>query len=174
MESYNASDATTKLDRKTTERNRRIRMKSSILELISLVPQQFNPSKERLSPKDQLHRVTAYITQLRERVEKLKKMKEMLISKFNTSGIPGSGIPVVKITEIGSNLEVVLVTGLSKKFGLHEVILVLHGQGVEVVSISISTMADRIYHILHAQVKMPRIGVDTLIIYDRLQKLCLD
>ena len=45
MESYNANDATTKLDRKTTERNRRIRMKSSILELISFVPQQFNPSK---------------------------------------------------------------------------------------------------------------------------------
>ncbi|XP_027169385.1 transcription factor bHLH162-like [Coffea eugenioides] len=179
MEINNVNDASTKIDRKTVERNRRIRMKGLIHELTSLVPpQHFVPSKELLSQRDQIDQVAAYIMQLRERVENLKKSKELVKSKIETKGtksrnsaIPGSSIPIVKIREIGSNLEVVLVTGSRKNFALHEVILVLEEQGVEVVSISISTMDDKICHILHAQVKVSRLGVDTSTIYDKLQKL---
>nr|XP_027122695.1 transcription factor bHLH162-like [Coffea arabica] len=179
MENCSVNDASRKLDRKTVERNRRIRMNGLIHELTSLVPpQHFVPSKEQLSQRDQIDQVAAYIMQLKDRVEKPRKTKELVKRKIKTKGsntgnsaIPGSRIPVVKIREIGSSLEVVLVTGLGKNFGLHEVIIVLEEQGVEVVSISISTMDNRICHILHAQVKVSRLGVDTLTIYDRLQKL---
>ena len=115
--------------------------------------------QEQLSQRDQIDQVAAYIMQLKDRVEKLRKTKELVKRKIKTKGsntgnsaIPGSRIPVVKIREIGSSLEVVLVTGLGKNFGLHEVIIVVEEQGVEVVSISISTMDNRICHILHAQV----------------------
>ncbi|XP_027122154.1 transcription factor bHLH162-like [Coffea arabica] len=179
MENNCSNDAPRKLDRKTIERNRRIRMKGLISELASLVPpQHFKPSKEMLNQKDQIDQVVTYIMQLKERVEKLNKRKEKLKSEHQTKGtnprnsaIPSSRIPVLKIMESDSSLEVVLVTGLRKNFALHEVIQVLHGQGLEVVSVSISTIEEKIYHILHAQVKVPRLGADTLTIYGRLQKL---
>ncbi|KAL3529587.1 hypothetical protein ACH5RR_008909 [Cinchona calisaya] len=180
MENISVNDASRKLDRKTIERNRRIRMKALVLELTSLVPSQhFKRSKEMLSQKDQLDQAADYIKQLRERVEKLNRTKEVLKSKFETKGtanliksaIPVSRIPVVKIREIGSSLEVVLVSSFRQNFALHEVIRILQEQGVEVVSVSKSIMNRSIYHILHAQVKVTRFGVDTSIVYDRLQKL---
>lgn len=112
-----------------------------------------------LSQQAQLDQVATYIKQLRERLEELKKRKELAmrncernITNIGNSAMPESRIPAVKIKELGSSLEVVLVSGIAKNFGLHEVIKVLEEEGVEVVSVSISTVDKTIYHVLHAQV----------------------
>ncbi|KAL3512876.1 hypothetical protein ACH5RR_025593 [Cinchona calisaya] len=178
MENNTVNNVPNKLDRKTIERNRRIHMKRLISELTSLVPpQHFKPSKELLSQQDQIDQVADYIKKLRERLEKLKNRKKLAISScerntdVRNSALTSSRFPVLKIREFGSNLEVVLVSGIRKNFAIHEVIKVLEEEGVEVVSVSISTMDQNVHHILHAQVKVSRFGVDTSMIYDRLQKL---
>ncbi|XP_031120621.1 transcription factor bHLH162-like [Ipomoea triloba] len=68
-----------KPDRKTVERKRRIHMKYLCGKLVSLIPpHHFYPSKESVSQQDQLDQAATYIKALRERVEKLEKMKKKM------------------------------------------------------------------------------------------------
>lgn len=80
-------------------------------------------------------------------------------------------VPVVEVKELGSSLEVVLISGLKKTFTLNQVISVLQEEGTQVASASISTVGNRVFHTLHAQVKITRVGVDTSSISQRLQEL---
>lgn len=167
-----------KLDRKTVERNRRIHMKGLCLRLTSLVPPHyFKPSRDMLSQQDQLDQTAAYIKELKERIDELKVKKELLApmsmdgtmrSSISTSFI----VPVVELRELGSsNIEVVVVSGLDKNFRLCDVISVLQEEGTDVISTNISRVGDRVFHTLHAQVKVCRVGVDTTRIWQRLQGL---
>ncbi|KAJ6868909.1 hypothetical protein NC651_033871 [Populus alba x Populus x berolinensis] len=71
-----SSSETSKLDRKTVEKNRRVHMKDLCFKLASLVPHHFfKPSKDMLSQQDQLELAACYIKQMRERVEKLKRVR---------------------------------------------------------------------------------------------------
>lgn len=179
-----SSNSPEKLDRKTVERNRRIHMKGLCFKLTSLVPpHHFQPSKQ-----EQLDQVATYIKQLKERVDELKARKATAMGNNNNmiSGTKNNNnnrettssmseeyfkFPVVELRDLGSSLEVTLITGLMKNFMLCEVINVLQEEGAEVVSASISTMGDKVFHSLHAQVKVCRIGVETSRVYQRLQDL---
>ncbi|XP_017216185.1 transcription factor bHLH162 [Daucus carota subsp. sativus] len=167
-----------KLDRKTVERNRRIHMKGLCLRLTSLVPPHyFNPSRELLSQQAQLDQTAAYIKELKERIDELKVKKQLLtpMSSSSHTSSPASSsfiVPVVELRELGSsNIEVVVVSGLAKNFRLCDVISVLQEEGTDVISINVSSVGDRVFHTLHAQVKVCRVGVDITRVWQRLQEL---
>ncbi|GFZ07809.1 hypothetical protein Acr_19g0007460 [Actinidia rufa] len=171
-----------KLDRKTVEKNRRMIMKDLRFKLTSLVPpHHFKPSKELLSQQDQLDQVALYIKQLKERVEELKTKRSLAMGNKigtnknkirDTTDGSYSGFPVVfELRDLGSSLEVTLISGLKKNFVLNEVISVLQDEGADVVSVHFSTNGDKVFHTLHAQVKVSRVGVETSRVYQRLQQL---
>lgn len=64
----------------------------------------------------------------------------------------GLRLPVIDLRDLGSSLELMLISGLNKNFMLYEVITVLEEEGAEVVSASVSTVGDKVFHSLHAQV----------------------
>ena len=115
-----------------------------------------------LSQQDQLDHAATYIKHLRERIEKLKGRKEqairpnrgisgnygMMDEMFNITSI----LPVLELKDLGSGIEVMLISGLNKNFMFYEVIGVLEEEGAEVVSASFSTVGDKIFHTVHAQV----------------------
>ncbi|XP_061956164.1 transcription factor bHLH162-like [Populus nigra] len=131
-----------------------------------------------LSQQDQLELAACYIKQLRERVEGLKRVKEeqaitttRTSSSAMTSMMIGLRLPVVELRDFGSTIEVVLISGLNKNFMFYEVINVLSDEGVEVISASYSTVGDKVFHTIHAQVRISRVGVETSRVCERLQEL---
>ncbi|XP_044484977.1 transcription factor bHLH162-like [Mangifera indica] len=173
------SDQSSKLDRKVIERNRRNHMKTLCFKLASLLPSQHTKtSKDMLSQQDQLDLAAAYIKQLRDRIEKLKEMREEATKSTKTSNSNitdttniGLRLPLVELREVGPTIEVVLITGLQKNFMLYEVISILEEEGAEVVNASFSTLGDKLFHSIHAQVKISRVGVETSRVCQRLQEL---
>ena len=115
-----------------------------------------------MSQQAQLDQVALYIKQLKERVEELKVKRSLAMGDkigTNTNNIrdttDGSylGFPVVfELRDLGSSLEVTLISGLKKNFVLNEVISVLQDEGADVVSVHFSTIGDKVFHTLHAQV----------------------
>ncbi|PSR89590.1 Transcription factor bHLH36 like [Actinidia chinensis var. chinensis] len=167
-----------KLDRKTTERNRRIHMKELCFKLTSLIPHHFKSSKDVVSQHDQLDQAVTYINQLTQRVDELKAKREIAMTNTctnnNTRDTRLFGtyeLPVVELKDLGSIFEVVLITGLEKNFMMHQVISVLEDEGADVVSASFYTLGAKVFHTFHAQVKVSRFGVDTSRVYQRLQEL---
>jgi hypothetical protein len=112
-----------------------------------------------LSQLDQLDYAASYIKQLRERIEKLERRKEQAKAMSlgsNNDMIDtvknGSKLPIIDLRDMGSSIEVILITGLQKNFLLSEVISILQEEGAEVVSSSFSSMGDTVFHTIHAQV----------------------
>ncbi|KAL9326498.1 hypothetical protein ACSQ67_007143 [Phaseolus vulgaris] len=170
--------ASSKLDRKTIERNRRIHMKGLCFKLVSIIPSKdLKPTKDMLSQQDQLDLAATYIKHLRERLEKLKGEKEKAMNMVRTTqtnnGIFNieSQLPLLEIKELGSGIEVMLISGVNKNFMLYEVISVLEEEGVEVVTANFTTVANKIFYTVHAKVKISRVGVESTRIYQRLQEL---
>ncbi|PON61104.1 Basic helix-loop-helix transcription factor [Parasponia andersonii] len=186
------TETTSKLDRKTIEKNRRIHMKGLCFKLASLVPSRH--SKETLTQQDQLALAASYITHLRERVEKLKARKEQAMKEHHLPSSTSRGsnkrrnddvfdhttrpigslstkLPMIELKDLGCGIELVLISGLQKNFMLYEVISVFEEEGAEVVSASFSVVDDKIFHTLHAQVKLSRVGVETSRVWQRLQDL---
>ncbi|KAK7330475.1 hypothetical protein VNO77_24670 [Canavalia gladiata] len=147
-------------------------MKYLCSQLVSIIP-----SKDVLSQQDQLDLAATYIKHLREKIEKLKRKKEqamnMMKSTQNNNRIFNfsSQLPLLEIRDLGSGIEVMLVSGLNKNFMLYEVIGVLEEEGTEVVTANFSTVADKIFYTVHAQVKISRVGVEPTRVYQRLQEL---
>ncbi|KAF2314693.1 hypothetical protein GH714_030046 [Hevea brasiliensis] len=63
----------------------------------------------------------------------------------------GLRLPMIELREMGSSIEVILISGLKKNFMLYEVITILEEEGAEVVSASFSTVGDKVFHTVHAQ-----------------------
>ncbi|KAL0421812.1 UNVERIFIED_CONTAM: Transcription factor [Sesamum latifolium] len=132
---------------------------------------------EELSQRDQVEEATAYIKLLTQRVEEMKRRKSEALMRSTASAssggsMGGSKLPVLKVRELaGSNLEVVLISGLCKTFMLHQIISILQQEGAEVVDVNISNIGAQIFHTILAQVKVPRIGVNTSRIRMRIQEL---
>lgn len=121
-----------------------------------------------LSQQDQLDQAASYIKQLKERIGELKGRKEVALKTAAAAGTDndlmdaimlGLRLPVIDLRDMGSSLEVMLISGLNKNFMLYEVINVLEEEGAEVVSASVSTVGDKVFHSLHAQV------IDLLILF---------
>lgn len=116
--------------------------------------------QDMLSQQDQLDLAATYIKHLRERIEKLKGEKEQAMkimrpTQTNNNGIFNidSELPLLEIKELGSGIEVMLISGVNKNFMLYEVISVLEEEGVEVVAANFSTVDDKIFYTVHAQVQ---------------------
>ncbi|KAI3439565.1 BHLH domain-containing protein [Psidium guajava] len=185
MKKGTSNDPSTKVERKTVEKNRRIRMKSLCSKLASLIPQHhIATSKESLSQQDLLDQATTYIKQLKERIEGLKLTKEQavpqskgidtsssLTSPDDQEAQQGLVIPVFELRDHSLGLEVILISGRRKNFMLYEVISILEEEGAEVVSASFSVIGDKIFHTLHAQVRLCRVGVETTRVRERLKEL---
>ncbi|XVE57121.1 hypothetical protein DITRI_Ditri04bG0066200 [Diplodiscus trichospermus] len=90
---------------------------------------------------------------------------------MNTAAAVGLSFPVVELRDLGSSIEVVLISGLDKNFMFHEVISILEQEGAEVVSASFSTVGGKIFYSLHARAIISRVGVETTRVRRRLQEL---
>ncbi|KAK7411122.1 hypothetical protein VNO78_02535 [Psophocarpus tetragonolobus] len=174
------SSESSKLDRKTIERNRRVHMKSLCHQLSSLVPPNLKPSKSKLmlGQQDQLDLAARYIKHMTERIEKLKRQKEQAMSSNQSNDYRkmlnknvNTKLPIFELRDLGSCIQVMLVSGLNKTFMLYEVISVLEEEGAEVVNASFSTIGDKTFYVVHAQVKISRVGVETTRVCERLQEL---
>ncbi|XP_056170376.1 transcription factor bHLH162-like isoform X4 [Syzygium oleosum] len=180
MNKSTSNNQSPKVERKTVEKNRRIHMKNLCSELASLIPQH----NITTSKQDQLDQATSHIKQLKENIDGLKLRKEQAI--LQSVGIdPSSSLtssndqeaklgfvpPVFELRDHGLCLEVILISGRRKNFMLSEVISILEEEGAEVVSASFSVIGDKIFHTLHAQVRLCRVGVETTRAYERLKEL---
>ncbi|XP_052183206.1 transcription factor bHLH162-like [Diospyros lotus] len=167
------------MDRKTVERNRRIHMKDLCFKLTSLIPpHHFKPSKELLSLPDQIDQVTTYIKQLKEKTDRLAaRKKAVAMGKDGESHTMWMSheLPMVEVNDLGSCLKVVLISGLKKTMEknsmLYEVIRVLQDEGAEVLTASFSTLGGKVFHTIHAKVKVSRVGVETSSVRRRLQEI---
>ncbi|OEL36831.1 hypothetical protein BAE44_0002153 [Dichanthelium oligosanthes] len=188
-----------KLERKDVEKNRRLHMKGLCLKLSSLIPpaarhasliseaaaSASNPNKDTVTQLDQLDSAAAYIKQLKERIEALKRRKEGGLGgsgcKGGTAaaGISAGGgaaavrMPVIEVRYQDGTLDVVLISEAGRPFKLHEVITALEQEGAEVVSASFSVVGDKIFYTIHSQALSPRIGLDAARVSERLQDLLL-
>ncbi|KAK3406695.1 hypothetical protein EUGRSUZ_K02851 [Eucalyptus grandis] len=185
MNKSTSNNQSPKVERKTIEKNRRIHMNILCSKLASLIPQHhITTSLDSLSRQDQLDQATSYIKQLKERIDGLKLRKDQAVLKSEgidtssslTSSIDqeanlGFMLPVFQLRDHGLGLEVILISGRRKNFMLYEVISILEEEGAEVVSASFSVVGDKIFHTLHAQVRLCRIGVETTRVYERLKEL---
>ncbi|XP_068639099.1 transcription factor bHLH162-like [Aristolochia californica] len=169
------SHASSKLERKTVERNRRMHMKSLCFKLASLLSN--HQPKEALSQQDQLEQAAFYIKNLQEKIQELKSKRDLAVrveginQGFSDGMTIGLWLPMVEVKELGSSLEVVLISGLYKKFMFCDVISVLEEEGVEVVNANFSVVGDKIFHIIHSQVTSSRVGFESARVYQRLKEL---
>ncbi|KAG4945603.1 hypothetical protein JHK82_041655 [Glycine max] len=148
--------SSSRVERKIIERNRRNQMKALFRELNSLVPHQ--SSKEAISLPDQLEEATNYIKKLQINLEKMKDKKNMLLGierpnvRMNNGGrTVRLNSPRIEIQQMGSALEVVLITGFDCQFMFSETIRVLHEEGVDVVNASYKVIEGAVFHSIHCQ-----------------------
>ncbi|KAG0493489.1 hypothetical protein HPP92_004483 [Vanilla planifolia] len=164
-----------KIDRKTVEKNRRMQMKNLCFKLASLIPKQEYISKDAMSQHDHLDQAAAYILKLRHGIERLKQRKESEASSginqaTDENGRLGFKLPVIEVRHQEPNLEVLLISGLEKRFAFHEVIGILEEEGAEVVNASFSVVGNKVFYTIHSQAFSSRIGLK-LQGYPRLQEL---
>lgn len=117
--------------------------------------------QEALPLPDQIDEAIEYIKSLETKLKKSKEKKEGLMGRkrsysctnFEAKPMASSlKSPQIEIREMGSTLEVVLITGKDNQFIFNEVIHILHQEQVEVLNASYSITGDSIFHIVHAQV----------------------
>ncbi|KAF5205695.1 Transcription factor bhlh [Thalictrum thalictroides] len=174
MEKNYNSYYSSKVDRKTVERNRRIHMKGLCFKLASLIPKHHNSNKDTLSQQDRLDHAAAYIKGLQERVEELKRKKQFLLGTTTNPMWGGIKLPVLALRDMESSLEVVLISSsLHKNFMFYQVISILDEEGADVVNASFSTVGDKVFHTIHSQVRSSRVGVETSRLYQRLEELII-
>ncbi|KAK9276722.1 hypothetical protein L1049_006258 [Liquidambar formosana] len=139
--------------------------------LNSLVPHQ--SSREATSLPDQLDEAANYIKGLQTNLEKMKEKKDSLkgVEKSSMSGgmmAVGLKSPQIEIHEMGSTLEVVLITGLDSQFMFNETIRVLHEEGAEIINASFSVVDDTVFHTIHSKVGESAPGYGAVRIFERL------
>ncbi|KAA8533143.1 hypothetical protein F0562_033324 [Nyssa sinensis] len=151
------SSSSSKLDRNAMEKKRRLQMKDLASRLATLIPKQ--PSKKRLPLPDLLDQAIAYVKQQKQNIDELERIrneqnKGVEDGKDKTES---SMFPVLAVRDMGSALEVNLITGLNKKVFLHEVCSVLEEEGAEAVSASYSTVGDKIFYTIYYRVYLTSI-----------------
>ncbi|KAJ6799984.1 uncharacterized protein M6B38_205245 [Iris pallida] len=167
MQSCGSNGTSSKVDRKTVEKNRRIHMKTLCFKLGSLIPKEDKTTKDAISQHDHLDQAACYIKKLKARIEKLKQRKRLVAHGGGKP--PGNdkepaaadreleaadglaGLPVVEVRLREPILEVVLITGPAKRFLFYRVIAVLAEEGVQVVNASFSVVNDKVFYTVHSQ-----------------------
>ncbi|XAR68011.1 hypothetical protein NMG60_11002987 [Bertholletia excelsa] len=151
--------STPKVERRIVEKNRRNHMKTLYTKLFSLLPN--HDSKDAVPLPDQIDAAVKYIKSLQMKLERSKERKESLIessrkrphssSTARDQFVQGLRSPQMEIREMGSALEVVLITGEEDKFIFYEIIRVIHEEGAEVVSANFSVLGDSVFHVVQAK-----------------------
>ncbi|PON61405.1 Achaete-scute transcription factor-related [Trema orientale] len=158
-------------------------MKVLYSKLNSLVPHQ--ATKEVTSLPDQLDEAATYIKKLQISIEKMKEKKNSLMGFERTSNSINEGSfssdtrgaimslkpPQIEIHEMGSALEVVLITGLDFQFMFNETIRVLHEEGADIVNASFSVVEDTVFHTMHCKIGEFAPGPGASRIAERLKRL---
>ncbi|KAM7468640.1 hypothetical protein LguiB_016202 [Lonicera macranthoides] len=172
-----SAKSSSKVERNVKERNRRMQMKDLLSMLYSSM--QIKPSGEKLPLLALLEQAASYLKQLKVRVEKLKEMKEQLLKE--SEGMPTTTttkdeaeikiVPAVEVKEMGSTVEVNLITGLDKSFMLHQILIVLQEEGAEVMTATYSTTDHRIFYTIHFQALWSRLGIEVSRVQQRLRQL---
>ncbi|OMO54784.1 hypothetical protein COLO4_36348 [Corchorus olitorius] len=150
-----------KVERKIIEKNRRNQMKNLYSRLNSLLPHHPS-SKEPLSLPDQIDEAVNYIKSLQTRLKESREKKETLMgrkrSRRCTNNIAASEAmgrlkaPEIRIQEMGSSIEVVLMTGQdSSQFMFNEMIRIIHGEGADILNANFSVVGNTVFHIVHAE-----------------------
>ncbi|XP_058095420.1 transcription factor bHLH162-like [Magnolia sinica] len=171
-------EQSSRVDRKTVEKNRRIHMKTLYSKLSSLIPKDPNstPKEVTLLP-DQLQNAANYIRILQENIEKMKEKKDSLtgIDEINQSMNEGMTMdlqsPYIEIQDLGSALMVVLISGLDNHNMFYQSIRILEEEGAEVVNASFSVVGDKVFHTIHSMVPDPKVGFEATNISKRLRSL---
>ncbi|CAK9143059.1 unnamed protein product [Ilex paraguariensis] len=135
--------------------------------------------QERFALSALLDRATSYVNQLKEKIEELKKRKEQVQLQGDGDAIEdqrqrgGLMLPVLSIREVGSTLEINLITGMNvnQSCMLNKIFRLLQEEGAQVVSASYSTVGSRTFYSVYSQALYSRIGVDTSRIIEKLQTL---
>jgi hypothetical protein len=118
----------------------------------------FHNMQESLPLPDQVDEAIEHIKSLETKLKKYKERKESLMGRKRsyacTNFEPKASLksPQIEIREVGSTLEVVLITGKDNHFIFNEVVHILHEEQAEVLNASYSVAGDSIFHIVHAQV----------------------
>ncbi|PRQ28954.1 putative transcription factor bHLH family [Rosa chinensis] len=173
------SSSSSRTDRKTIEKNRRNQMKALYSELNSLLPHQ--RSREVTSLPDQIDEAVNYIKKLQTNLEKMREKKDsqMGVERITINnnggsrrGVNGGGLrlPQIEIREMGSVLDVVLITGLDFQFMFEGSIRMLLEEGADIVNASFSVVEDTIFHTIHSKIGESAPGPVAARISDRLRK----
>ncbi|XVF44015.1 hypothetical protein PTKIN_Ptkin02bG0085800 [Pterospermum kingtungense] len=164
-----AAGSSSRIDRSYRERERRMRLRSLYSQLSSLLP----PQPRKMSTHQMLELATVYVNKLRQRVEELKQMKLQVEEECREMGTGASTIsPVINITDLGSTLEVNVVTGLDGNFKLSDIMKILVEEGAEVIAAAANCNArDRIIYSVHCRALSPRIGIASSRVQERLDNL---
>ncbi|XP_022735337.1 transcription factor bHLH168-like [Durio zibethinus] len=164
-----------RINRCLIERQRRQHMKSLVSKLFALLP----PRPNKMSVPELVDQAIAYVKQLQKKLEQYKQIKVQLEDKLasatacttrNRMIVP----PVLNIRDLGSNLEVHLITGLNSEFALSDFISILQEEGAEIISATCHHAGDRAIYRILSQAIYPRIGIATSSVHERLKSLtCL-
>nr|GMD67872.1 transcription factor bHLH162-like [Ipomoea batatas] len=150
-----------KAGRHLAEKQRRQKLKGLYGQLASLVviSGENCPEKKKSSGLNLMDQATNYIKQLEKSINELKARMDSL------------QVPVeIAVKESGALLEINIVCGSeNKKLKMHKVIRILEEEGAEVVSASFSTVDLKVYHTILCKAFLPRIGMDTIMVQQRLE-----
>ncbi|KAF7822978.1 transcription factor bHLH162-like [Senna tora] len=182
-----SSSSSTKIERRIVEKNRRNQMKILYSKLTSLLPN-FN-SKEMMGLPDQIDEAIKYIKSLEAKVKMGEEKRDGLVGKkrsnnnycgssssagcnyFGSYGNETLKSPQIEIHEMGSSLQVVLISGLDNQFIFYEIIRILHEENVEIVSANSSLAADHsMHHIVHAKIEAGLFEFGATKVSERLKK----
>lgn len=117
--------------------------------------------QEALSQPDQIDEAINYIKSLQEKLQECKLKKENLMGRKRSYACTNSTAansaatskpPKIEIHEIGSTLEVVLITSVDSQFLFYEVIRILEEDGAEVVNANCTTAENNIFQVIRAEV----------------------
>ncbi|URE40179.1 Transcription factor bHLH36 [Musa troglodytarum] len=115
------------------------------------------PDSDLLTQQNQLDQAASYVKELRERIDTMKQRKDSRTGIKETIKDSSSGLamefrlPVIQVRHQDSKSEVVLISGIDKRFAFHEVICVLEEEGAQVLNASFSTVGEKIFHTIHSQ-----------------------
>lgn len=111
-----------------------------------------------MSLPDQLEEATDYIKKLQTRLERMKERRDNIQAagrvKISSETLMARvmKVPQVEIHEMGSVLEVILITGLDCQFLFSETIRVLHEEKAEVVNARFSVLDTTVFQTIHSKV----------------------
>lgn len=87
----------------------------------------------------------------RERLARTKRSYACTSSNYDESTASSKELQI-QIHEMGSNLEVILTTGVDNQYIFCEIIRILHEDGADVVNANFSVAGNTIFHIIRAEV----------------------